>query len=604
MRTQLRSKEIRGARRAAFLGLLAAAVLLGLGNCTTDSPTEPRQQAPPSTGGGGGTAPSGSWLITVTSSRAELEVNSGRSALITVGVRDAANNALPPNGAIVTLVATLGEFGAAGSGDSSVLLQLQQGLAQALFFPGDEVGTAIIQARLENSTGQTSVRIVEPTTPIGTPTPRPFFIERVEPDEGSPDGGEIVRIIGQEFEEPVRVFFGSLPAEVLSVTSGVIRVRTPRNDDFLAQPPPLGRLPVDVEVTINVNEANEASDTLLSGFTYVRGGSGGPGDLQPIIFSVTPNVGPNEGGTRVVINGDGFQSPVQVLFEGPVSLEAEIESVSRTQIVAISPAAVGFGAGNRNQNVAITVRNLTNGLTATRQAAFRYGIAFQVFGIDPDEGPFFGGTQVTIFGEGFDEPLVVDIGGVRQQVISVTGNEILIRTAAIRVTTCADQTSGNVTVRHLESDLNATSPEPFTYLVEEFAPVIDRTTPTTIPQSGGNITIQGRNFRSPLLANIQSERTGAPVRPVLVTSVSAGSISANVAAFPDSDFDFTTCDDNGDGFQGQRFITTPATLAVTDEQTTCVAEFSVNLQPSNTSCRNDVAPTPTPTLAPTATPTP
>jgi hypothetical protein len=412
----------------------------------------------------------------------------------------------------------------------------------------------------------------------------------------------VVRIIGQEFEEPVRVFFGNLPAEVLSVTSGTIRVRTPRNDN-VPQPPALGRLPVDVAVTINVNELEEQTDTLVSGFTYVRGG-GGSVDLQPVIFSVTPNVGPNEGGTRVVINGDGFQSPVQVLFEGPVSLEAEIESVSRTQIVAISPAAVGFGAANRNQTVSITVRNLNNGLSATRQSAFRYGIAFQVFGIDPDEGPFFGGTQVTIFGEGFDEPLVVDIGGVRQQVVSVTGNEILIRTAAIRVTSCADQTSGNVTVRHLESDLSASSPEAFTYLVEEFGPVIDGTVPSSIPQSGGNLTIQGRNFRAPLLATIQSQRSGAPARPVLVNSVGSGSISATVAAFPDSDFDATTCDDNGDGFQGQRFVTTPATLTVTDEQTTCAATFTVNLQPQNTSCRNDLAPTPTPVPTSTATPMP
>jgi hypothetical protein len=47
-------------------------------------------------------------------------------------------------------------------------------------------------------------------------------------------------------------------------------------------------------VTINVNEAGERTDTLVSGFTYVRGDSPG---VQPVIFSVTPNIGPNEGGT-------------------------------------------------------------------------------------------------------------------------------------------------------------------------------------------------------------------------------------------------------------------------------------------------------------------
>ena len=114
-------------------------------------------------------------------------------------------------------------------------------------------------------------------------------------------------------------------------------------------------------------------------------------------------------------------------------LEAQVESVSRTQLVVISPPAVGFGNDLRNQQVDIRVRNQLNGLEVVRANAFRYGVAFSVFAVDPSSGPFTGGTRVTIFGEGFDEPLVVDFGDVRQQVLSVTGNEILVRTAAIRV---------------------------------------------------------------------------------------------------------------------------------------------------------------------------
>ncbi len=180
----------------------------------------------------------------------------------------------------------------------------------------------------------------------------------------------------------MRVSFGGNPADVLGVTSNAIRVRTPRNDS-VPQPPAVGRLAVDVTVTINVNESNEASDTLVSGFTYARGSVG----VQPVIFSVTPNIGPNEGGTRVSINGDGFSSPVQVTFESGTSvLEAQVESVTRTQLVVISPPAVGFGNDLRNQQVDIRVLNQLNGLEVVRADAFRYGVAFSVFAVDPSSG--------------------------------------------------------------------------------------------------------------------------------------------------------------------------------------------------------------------------
>ena len=422
MRTHLRSRAI------LYLAAIVA-VVLAFAGCTTDSPTAPVQTPPPSTGGGG-TAPSTTWNITLTSSRPELEVNGARSTTISIRVRDSVNNSLPPDGAVVTVATTLGEFVTLGSGATATTVQLLQGQGTVLLFPGDELGTATVTARLEQSFGQISIPIVDaPVTPDATPTPEPdvFFVERVEPDEGSPDGGEVVRIIGQEFESPVRVFFGGNPAEVLGVTSNTIRVRTPRNDNVPA-PPAVGRLPVDVEVTINVNEVREQTDTLVAGFTYARGSVG----VQPVIFSVTPNIGPNEGGTRVTINGDGFADPVQVLFtNGTTSIEAQIESVSRTQIVAISPAATGFGGALKDSLVNIVVRNLTNGLEVTREGAFTYGINFVIFEIDPDEGPFFGGTRVTIFGEGFDEPLVVDFGDVRQQVTSVTGNQIIVRTQPV-----------------------------------------------------------------------------------------------------------------------------------------------------------------------------
>ena len=89
---------------------------------------------------------------------------------------------------------------------------------------------------------------------------------------------------------------------------------------------------MDVSVIINLNEEGQATDSLSPGFSYVNGGGGGI--LQPTVFSVTPSSGPNEGGTQVTINGDGFEAPVAVDF-GDVGNEvaAQVVSVSRTRIV-------------------------------------------------------------------------------------------------------------------------------------------------------------------------------------------------------------------------------------------------------------------------------
>ena len=368
-----------------------------------------------------------------------------------------------------------------------------------------------------------------------------------------------MRILGQEFESPVRVTFGGLPADVLSVTSNAIRVRTPRNDT-VPPPPAVGRLPVDVTVTINVNEVREATDTLVAGFTYTRGTVG----VQPVIFSVTPNIGPNEGGTRVTINGDGFADPVQVTFEnGSSVLEAQVESVARTQIVVISPPAVGFGNDLRNQQVDIRVKNQLNGLEVVRADAFRYGVAFSVFAVDPSSGPFTGGTRVTIFGEGFDEPLVVDFGTLRQQVLSVTGNEILVRTVPIRSTGACQDVELPVLVTHLETNQTAQGGS-FTYLIEQFAPDIISTSPSTLSQNPGQRDHQrhqlprrsdrGHVQRSPgdYRHCHRRRRSSAPSRVI-----------------PNSALDENDCNDNGDSSIGERFVTTPLVLVVTDLETGC-----------------------------------
>lgn len=563
-----------------YPSLRVAAVLAGalgfLSACSSDSPSAPRQQpAPPP----GSQPASAVWNITVTANPPELGAGTQDSSTITITVRRADTGQPPPNGTTIAVSTTLGEFGSPGSGIQSGFAQLINGGAQLALFPGEITGTALIQAVLEGSVGQATVVIRGPEA---------FFLAAVEPNSGSPQGGETVTIRGGGFVAPVRVLFGGVVAQVQSVSPSRIRVTTPRSPQ---QVPVGSTLAVTVSVTIRLNQEGEATDALPNGFTYAHGGV----ILQPQIFSVTPASGPNEGGTRVTINGDGFDAPVQVFFGQGTSatnfdgVEATVESVSRTRIVVISPAALSFGQNNQNQVVDILVKNLNTGFFAIAPQAFKYGVKVLITAISPGAGIFSGGTLVTIFGQGFDEPVAVQIGGVGQDVISVSGTEVVIRTVAVRVEDCAldaagfSNNRGVVQVTNIETGDSAEGPE-FEYLIPE--PLITGISPSSGFETGGTlVTITGSGFTAPVRV-LFGDQAGS------VSSVSPTQITVVTPRFTGT-FPEVDCDDNGDGTLGKRFVPTSVDVTVINLETGCedVFEKGFTYNPSDQSCRGDVGET-------------
>jgi PKD repeat protein len=559
-------KPFRSVARALFAAALAVSLA-----CSTDSPTEPRQNPQPPGG-----QPSGTFTITLGLSTNQVSVGSPDPITVTVNVRQVSNNQPPPNGTTVELRTTLGDFNTRGSGQRTGIAELFNGTAQVLLFAGDSSGTAQVTARLQDSVAQASVSFVGSAT---------FFLQAIAPTIGSPNGGETVRITGGGFREPARVTFGSFPAQVLSVTNDTIRVRTPAIDL-----PVGGTQRVGVTVTSGLNTEFEQSDTLANAFTYTRGGSAN----QPVIFSVTPNSGPNEGGTRVVIEGDGFESPVQVLFGtggSPASfsgVEAVVESVTSTRIVAVSPSATGFGQNNQNAEVSILVRNRNSGDAAIFANGFRYGVPVLITAIQPNQGPYNGGTLVTLFGQGFDEPVAVSLAGFGQQIVSVTGTEIIVRTVAIDPGGCSDAAAtGPSSVTNIETGDSATGPN-FTYRVEAFAPRINGVAPDS-GDGGEIVTISGSNFTSSVEVGFA---VGGQELRGSIQSVTPSQITVRAPTPPPSVFDTQDCDDNGDGTTGERYIPTQGDVLVTDTRTTCEASFAggFTFLPTDTSCRNDVGP--------------
>lgn len=589
-------------RTISRLGATLIVLALAAG-CSTDKPSTPTAPpAQPVTPAPAATSVS----LAITVNPSQIEAGSTDPAVVTVtGQRNDTGGPLPERSK-VTLTTTLGAFGSQGGG-TSVVLELLSGSAQVVLFPGAAIGTASLRAEYDPAAQTTlsglaagvasgTLRIVEET---------PFVVTSVSPNLGTPDGGETVQVFGGGFEQPVRVFFdGDLAAVVQSVSSTRITVTAPRLPD--SRRPATGTVRT-VSVTVNnaFGTPRAASDTLPNSYNYAFNS----GILQPTILSVTPASGPNEGGTEVVITGDGFESPLKVEFgKGTAALpwvEAQVTSVSRTRLVVRSPAATGFGQGNLNALVDIKVTNLSSGRNGSLVNAFKYGVSVIITSLGPGQGPYFGGTLVTINGQGFDEPVAVGLANVAQQVISVSGTQIVVRTVPVQVTNCVVTGATNTApsrVTNIETGDSATGPT-FSYTV--LRPIVFGVSPSGGPQSGGtSVTISGSQFRSPVAVEfVKGDVWAAPVQGLSGCDSDGYCTTVTVTSpsVPNSTLDDEDCDDNGDGTQGTRYLATPFSIRVRNLETGCTSDSFANgytYQPSDNSCRNDSAPA-TATPAPT-----
>lgn len=135
--------------------------------------------------------------------------------------------------------------------------------------------------------------------------------------------------------------------------------------------------PADVTVTTSLG-----SDTLDDGYTYVE---------APTADGITPNTGPEAGGTTVTATGSGFIDGETTVTVGGVDATG-VTVTSDTELTFVTPAGTGTA------DVVIT----TTGGSVTLTDAFTYTPAVTVTAITPDSGPDAGGNTVTITGTGFE----------------------------------------------------------------------------------------------------------------------------------------------------------------------------------------------------------
>lgn len=446
--------------------LLVTLVGLALVGCPVDSPTAP-EQTPIVVGGS-----SGAWSVTVTASPSSLVTDDAGGSTITISIRRADGSGPPPDGATAVLSTNLGNFLSLGGSDTSIIVELVGGLTQEPFFPGNLAGVAVIRAEIEQSSGETSIRISRPDDP-----PPPAAL----------------------------IFLESTPTSIAETGGTLNLVAVVRDDQGMGIPGVLVSFSAAVGVLdsrgglVETDDSGSASDGLTVD----------PADLE-------------------VFTGESFEATAETDDEDGQPLSA----VTTIRILRPTP--------------------------------------LEITGIDPISGPYFGGTLVTVFGNGFETPMVLEFGGLQQDETVESGTRVTALSESITTSGCSDQT-GSSSILLLETGEEASGPS-FTYLVSEFGPVVEDVectagcSGTSITQAGGStLELGGGNFRS-------SEVTVGGQSVNLVSS-STTRLRVLSPAFGDSFFDTETCAGSSD----TGLVATAVTISVANGETTCSDSFAGSL---------------------------
>ena len=429
----------------------------------------------------------------------------------------------------------------------------------------------------------------------------------VEPDKGSPRGGETVTVYGRFFLPPVRVQFTftangvtkTVDAEFVSLNADgtEITVITPT----ASLEPLQNDAPADIRVTTQYSTGRDQFATLPEGFLYLAE------QPTPEMFSLSPNSGPIEGGTRVTITGAGFQYPVQVFFTIPVfgAIQAQVVSVNFSQVVVITPSITPMEPDTPTI-AQVTAINMTSG-KISNALTFRYGNAMFISAVAPNEGPDLGGTMVTIFGQGFVAPVAVTLAGVPAQILTVAGTEIVVKALAPSERAC-EPITGPVSVTNIDSNLSADGPS-FTYRparplitsVEVFSPQVppgsnivreyDPTRPAPCSTNDAyplyTVIVRGENFEqyANSTASAMSVIFENPDVEVLTTWVSANEVRFTLPDLSAVVLDTAACTING--APGLRDIPTGIPFTIRNNNNLCedTLDPAIILEPCDPNCR-------------------
>ena len=577
-------------KRNTTFSVLTLGVAMLLAGCSAQSPTAPKNPSPPKQG-----TPTTGLSVTLTAAPNPASV--GEVVVVVAQVNSGSGNA--PDNTAVTFLVSGGVFpvGVDTQGNivtATSVVRTTSGGRTAVNVTSAVPGQVTVEARVA---GGNALKTIAFQTVVGpTPTPIPgVSITSVSPNQGAPEGGDRVVISGRGFVQPLSVNFvvagqPFLAAVNFVATDGTTMiVTTPR---VVSTPPATQDQAADVVVA-----AGQYSDTLKGGFTFKAA------SLDPQIFVLTPNAGPFEGGTKVVISGVGFVYPVQVLFG---TRQAQVTSSNYTEVDCIAPSITPEGP-NAFTTVSVTVTNTANGKVSNGMD-YRYGETMYISGIEPPVGPQDAATTVTIFGQGFVSPVAITVTGVAGvtawDVTDVSGTEITARTRPVpseSQTSCGDIPVA-VTVTNLGSNTKSPTPGQFTYQpihpfitsvqIDGGGNTVTQYVPGTCTTTWNShtVTIHGSGFQSGMKVTFVGD-FGGSAGPVVATFIDSNTLSLTLPDLTALALRTVTCND-GAG-TGQRDVATPVNVLLENLHNGCSNTLvgAIILNPCVTSCQVLAAPT-------------
>jgi hypothetical protein len=294
--------------------------------------------------------------------------------------------------------------------------------------------------------------------------PPPPRIDTVDPDTGPQGGGTLITIGGVNFEGTVNVTVGGVAATGVTVNTSRTQI-TART----AAVPAAGL--ADVEV----GSSTHGRDVAAGAFFF---------EPTPVITAVTPDNGPQSGGTTITIDGDNFDGAITVTIDGVAATNVSVDP-SFTQITCTTPPGISSGPKP------VAVASSTNG-NVTRANGFTYNGAPFISTVAPDNGPAAGGTAIAITGGGYGGTVTVRIGDsftTAPQCTSVTVN-----TSGTRIDCVTPSGTAGARTVFVSSSLNGVGSRAAGYTYNP-APSISNVTPGEGPLDGGTrITINGASF--------------------------------------------------------------------------------------------------------------
>ncbi len=394
-----------------------------------------------------------------------------------VALRDQFGNlVLPPADLAMTVNSTpAGLTATAGSDPASGAPMIRSISGKGIFYLRSAVAgnfsINITSSGVTSSSRNVQVRNLTPTVGGLTPSSGPIA------------GGTPVTIAGTNFIAGTSVRFeNAVCTSIQIVSSTSITCVTPPHAQGV------------VEVFVTPPFAADGSNP--DGYTYI-----GP---APTLTSISPNKGPEAGGTAVTISGAGFIDVFEVKVGGVNCVNPTVPSSTEIRCTT---------AAHAPGKVDVVVRNRFS-LPATIVQGFQYlKEAPSITTVSPAQGPIAGGTAVSITGSGFDNTAQVDFGGSPCAITNVSATQILCNTGAH----AAGMTNLTITMTDTFPGVKNNA---FQYLGA--APGITSVTPNIGSYLGGTpVTIAG----SGLFAGATVDFGGSACTGVVVSSATSLSCS-------------------------------------------------------------------------------